>query len=576
MYINFKSVSISGFKSISSAMLDLTNQGIVLVKGVNDWEENSKSNGSGKSSLFESIVWAIYGQTSNGISDPTNRYLDNGCYVKLVFSIDDTNYTILRSIKHKEYGTSLSVTRDGDDISGRNKTDTEKIIKQDIIPVNKDIFLSTIFLSQGFSNRISLLSPSGRKERIETLSGNSAQVEIFKDKVSDKKQEISDNISSVSNDISYERGKISTIDRQISDLNEIISKSESNNSTKYDVSIDDIKKIATKYSKSLEDHTANMSATKSRMSEVGSRIREISRRISILESEISSYTEKLSSLRSKKCPTCGQDITGIDLSSMRSEYKSKIASDRSELESIELEKKTLESELSDTINPTAERLDKLIAFARRKVSEAQNILIDMSSVRDTSEDRARVDKLKSELLDINSKISKLEDEYNSLSLDLKVANHCVQIVTKHFRGYLLKNVIDFMNSRLSSYSSMMFSNSQDVINLRVDAAKLDIYLGEAQYDTLSGGEARKVDIALVLAQRDLALNVAGITSNLLILDEVLDNLDETATNSVLGVIDIVASTVDSIFIISHNDYDISYDRIITVRKDGSRLSTISL
>ena len=67
MYLKFLRVDASGFQSLERAKVDLCNRGVVLVRGENQWEENSKSNGSGKSSIFEAILWALYGKTSSGI-----------------------------------------------------------------------------------------------------------------------------------------------------------------------------------------------------------------------------------------------------------------------------------------------------------------------------------------------------------------------------------------------------------------------------------------------------------------------------------------------------------------------------
>ena len=87
MNIKFTSIELSGFRSIDQAKISLDNQGIVIVKGINEYEDNATSNGSGKSSIFESIRWCIYGKTSSGISNPKNRYTNSGCLVKLSINI---------------------------------------------------------------------------------------------------------------------------------------------------------------------------------------------------------------------------------------------------------------------------------------------------------------------------------------------------------------------------------------------------------------------------------------------------------------------------------------------------------
>ena len=161
MYIKFLKIDIEGFQAIKQATLSLDKQGVVQVQGINKYEQNANSNGSGKSSCFEAILWALFGKTSVGISDPSCRYLTSGCCVSLDFVIDKTTYNIKRFVKYGKEGSGLRFLVNDEDKTCRNKTDTDKLIK-DTLPFTIDTFLSIFFLSQGFNSRLSILTPSGR------------------------------------------------------------------------------------------------------------------------------------------------------------------------------------------------------------------------------------------------------------------------------------------------------------------------------------------------------------------------------------------------------------------------------
>lgn len=181
MNLVLKNLLIKGFQSVDEIQLDLKDRGITVVKGINNYENNVKSNGSGKSSIFESIIFALYGETSLGIKDPENRILKNGYRVILDFEVNGIDYTICR-VKEKDKSTvelwqGLGDTREN--ISGRNKTDTEKII-QNTLGINKELFLDSIFLAQSISTNLSSLSPTARKERLEILTGTEQLIEEFK------------------------------------------------------------------------------------------------------------------------------------------------------------------------------------------------------------------------------------------------------------------------------------------------------------------------------------------------------------------------------------------------------------
>ena len=85
MNIRFNMIDIENFRSIQKAIVPLHNQGIVIVKGVNEYEDKATSNGSGKSSIFEAIVYALFEETSSGEKDVANRIINNMQMMNCIF-----------------------------------------------------------------------------------------------------------------------------------------------------------------------------------------------------------------------------------------------------------------------------------------------------------------------------------------------------------------------------------------------------------------------------------------------------------------------------------------------------------
>ena len=73
MNLRFKQIDIENFRSIARVVVDLENQGTVIVKGINEYEDKATSNCSGKSSVFEAIIFALFEETSSGEKDVANR-----------------------------------------------------------------------------------------------------------------------------------------------------------------------------------------------------------------------------------------------------------------------------------------------------------------------------------------------------------------------------------------------------------------------------------------------------------------------------------------------------------------------
>lgn len=575
MNISFKSIELEGFQSIENALVDLSSQGVVLVKGINNYEGNASSNGSGKSSIFEGILYALYGRTSSGIIDPSNRYLNKGCLVKLDFSVDDRNYTVIRTIKNEKYGTKLILYRDLDDISGRNKTDTEKMIKNDILKIDMDVFLSTIFLSQGFSGKISSLTPSGRKERIETLTDTISLVDDFKNKLSSIKNKHTGNLNEYKRNKSYNEGLRDNISLQIDNIMKDIQLAGS------DISDCNVNEVESK----IEELDIKINTINNKINEVKNNIYMKDKELSRIKSDnynsernLDKYKKLILSMnsdKSKVCPTCGQEINNLKYNELLNEYSLEVSSLKKNIIDNNDKITDVENEISNLNNIVNKYNDGLNNFKSIKL-ELCDKLLEIKSYKNISRDKEKVVSLKENLVDINKKLLDIDKSISDEELMVEVSNHCLGLISKQFRGYILQEIINFMNSRLLDYSGYLFSESTEVIKLVVDSSKLDIYLGDVLYDTLSGGEKKKVDIALVLAQRDLALNIAGFSCNILILDEVMENLDETSTNCSLNLLMEASADIESMFIISHNNYSIQSDSIITIEKDNTRMSKISI
>jgi DNA repair exonuclease SbcCD ATPase subunit len=315
MYLRFISADIEGFQSLSRCQLSLDNQGFVAIKGINQFDAKARSNGSGKSSLLESVNWCLFGKTSAGVTTVKNRYYPDGCKVCVELVIDGVSYTITRSQDHKTDGTNLKVVKNGsEDISCRNRSDTDKLLKAEILPFSQDIFLSTIFLSQGFSGRLSILTPSARKERLEILCNIDAAINDLKTKLTDKKNTINSEYIETSKKVSFLNGQLQTYTTDKSQI-EILLKTASSE----DTTVPEDRDV---YEEKLRDITGRIGEISEKIgiftikiNELTSQKRNLENQRSSATSQMEEVTTKLSTLRiASECPLCHQEIKDEKLS----------------------------------------------------------------------------------------------------------------------------------------------------------------------------------------------------------------------------------------------------------------------
>lgn len=647
MNIKFKSIDIYGFRSLNKASVSLDNQGIVIVKGINEYEDKATSNGSGKSSIFEALIYAIFEETSSGEKDVENRILKDGYSIDLKFDIDNDQYRIFRQCKKDK--STVSFYKNEEDISARNKTDTNKLI-QNTLNINKNIFLDSIFLSQNAVTNLASLSPTARKERLEILTNTDQIIEEFKEKIKERQNQYEANCVDCRSNIDKNNGKKESLNNQIQQLQYKIEEQKQEIERKKQLGdIKDIEQQIDKLNENIRNNEESISAVEESIINVDNSIKEFNNKIEeynnqynelqtkILQkqSDISSLQFDLTKQDSEKqhiqqdierikqeiekiknsdtCPTCGRKYDNINeehINQLIQEKNNLIKDNTIKIQEIEKVKDEINSklylennvyeglhlsanEINSYITPIKEQIqikeaektttnmlkiqkNNEINEYRQKINNLQNIKEELLKVENNNikEYEDLITQYNNDTKILDEEINKLNEEYNKNDSYVQVIKNILQLITKEFRTYLLKNSIAYLNKHLQEYSVQLFSNEKDVIKIEESDTKLNIYLGNATYESLSGGEKTRVNIALLLAQKSLANVIGNMTCNLIILDEILGYCDSEAESNVINLITNELDSLETIYMISHKEIPIGYDNILTIVKDKNGLSQV--
>jgi DNA repair exonuclease SbcCD ATPase subunit len=146
------------------------------------------------------------------------------------------------------------------------------------------------------------------------------------------------------------------------------------------------------------------------------------------------------------------------------------------------------------------------------------------------------------------------------------------IAKRDFRGYLLQDIIVYINNRAKNYCKCIFGT--ELIDFSLDGNNISITYNGKSYESLSGGERQKLDIIIQFSLRDMLCAYTGFHTNIIVLDEIFDNLDELGSNMVIELISKHLSDIDGIFIISHHakELNLPYDREMTIVKNENGVS----
>lgn len=622
MKIRLKHLILENFLSFGYAEIDLNDRGYVLVNGINNNPtDNATSNGSGKSSIWEAISYALTGETIRGITkNLVNIHTEGGMRVELSFSIDSTEYKICRYKEHKELKNDIKFFVNGVDNSGKGVRDTEKLISEHLPDLTSSLIGSVIILGQGLPQRFSNNTPSGRKEVLEKLSKSDFMIEDIKKRISDRKIVLNKNLREIEDSTLSKNSQLSVIEKQLNSYREQLNSLEDRNSY--------VEKIRTTREKvatirvELDSLSNAISETRilgdNLTDQLNSQITlyntEVQSRRVGLDEEIKNYQSQDLQLRADirslqneilrlksvvdVCPTCKQklpDVHKVDTT----ERESQLGTLRDEESRVTGCLKGKEEELSNLLQDIKQKYESTQLDIKNQLNESKITLTNLNKKRETYESEYRaqstylsnlqlsLQNVEQRKVSIESTIQELETDINRLNSEIgyntvekddvkgrsEIVNKMLNIATREFRGYLLTNVISYINKKAKDYSRDIFKT--DKIELTLDGNNINISYDDKMYENLSGGEQRKVDIICQLSLRDMLSQFSDFHSNVLILDEVFENLDYTGCQSVIDTISKKLTDVESLFIVTHrSDLMLPTDSSLTIIKDEKGISRI--
>ena len=622
MKIVFNKIVINNFLSFGHAEIDLRDRGYTLIEGVNNNPlDGARSNGSGKSSIFNALCYALTGETIQGLTTNLNNIITNDdMSVELDFNVDTDNFIIKRSRNTKNHA-DLKLIVNGIDKSGKGVRESQEMLETYLPELTSDLIGQVIIIGQGMPHKFSNHSPSGRKDLLEKLSHSDYMLEDIKSRIENRISCLKEKYQDIIINKTKKDTEKTILEKSIEDKEEKLREFENKPDfetkiVNLNISINSDNLLIENISKNIEDNNDKLESINKDIlklsKEKNNKLEEefnvfsshnvaIKTRITnnkVLKQKLIQEIDNLKNI-TDICPTCGQKIPHVhkpDTSKQEDELKKLtldldqlIEKDKNQEESYRLNIKDIKDSFTDKEYDLANKLNKL-KNENKKLNEdlksANNQLnkdqIDLNKVLN---DRDTFDKQKTECID------SLKDLKNSLTLlsnDIlyiikeeeevlkrqEVINKMSTLIKRDFRGILLSNIIKYIDGKCKMYSKDIFGTED--LDFKLEGNNIDITYLNKPLESLSGGEQQKVDLILQFAIRSMMQEYTGFTSNILVLDEILDNLDSVGCDSILNFITNKLSDIESIFIISHHadSLNIGNDSTITVVKNNKGVSYI--
>jgi DNA repair exonuclease SbcCD ATPase subunit len=618
--IQFKKITIHNFGSYAHAELDLQNKGFCLVSGQNNFiKDGAASNGSGKSAVFSAICYALTGETVSGIKSGLKNINveETDCWVELEFNYNKDHYVITRILAPK---TDMKIIKNDVDISGKGIRESEKKLAEVLPEVTKDLITSTIIMGQGNVNRFSSFSPSGRKELLEKLTKSDFMIEDLKSRIYNRQVELSTKIREYEDSLIANNTQLNISNNKLLALRKELSERAMPD---FDVILNQLRidqfALASQLdalkieSDSLEMQLQAMSnelirLTEAKAAENAEELEMYNKKYSELSVEKNTLTIKRNALLAEikklkaitdTCPTCGQKLPNIQKpSTAQQELEVKQLDEQLKVNTenfnkansihqqylIEIDNRHKQN--LDTANINTANVRALLKAKRGQENQfkyqLENIQTQINKqlydqqhwAQYTSKLEQNISTYEQEVASIANIINITTSAKNELLEHLAVIKKMDTLVKRDFRGYLLTNIIAYLDKKAKEYCNIVFGTTELSLNLNGNA--LDITYCGKMFDLLSGGEKQRVDLILQLAIRDMLVTYLDLNANILVLDEITDFLDKKSCKAVMSLLESALQTVESVFIISHHDetLEIAADSSIKIIKNAHGISEL--
>lgn len=580
--IKFKSITLTNFMSYGAipTIIRLDQPGTTLLLGedLDNTNSGSGSNGCGKSSILNSIVYALYdkplSEDIKSKDDLVNFVNKKGMEVAIEFEKNNTHYLIIRCRKMKAgaAGNYTTVYKNGKDITVDSSFNTNDQIEK-ILEIPYDLFVRIVAFSAEQTSFLKLPTRSVHAANQTDIIEELFDLKTLSSKAEALKVEIKITESSLKtylekNDVlkgEHERHKKQLDSAQ----RRVISWEQSNSQEIGDikVQIQKLENINVQEQRVVYDQVVSL------ITIVGDYARqkiEAKRQVDHLQKSINEFQHELMHLQKGECPRCHQTfienpekLTNIDRNIFND--KQKLIEQQKLLAGYEISWLEHNTQLKEARKKLqVQNLDELLEI-KNKVQQLQNKLNDLiNAVNPFIEALDELENIKLEEINM-AKVNELKKLLDHQTFLLKLLTKKDSFVRKA----LLNKNIPFLNARLQKYL-IDLDLPHHVEFTHEMTASISKFGHPISFGNLSHGQKARVNLALSFAFRDVLQSMHD-TVNICMLDEVLDEgLDAVGVHAAAKMLKKKAREDKiGLYIISHKDeIDNAFDRKMIVQMSG--------
>jgi DNA repair exonuclease SbcCD ATPase subunit len=509
-------------------------------------------NGHGKSTLSDVIKFAVYGKLENKkLKDIANR-LNKNAYVKVELLTRNGRVEIERGVEPGFFNLKVN----GDSIDKAGKRSVQEFLEEELLEMPFYVFSNTLSLSINDFKSFLRMSSFDKKAIIDKIFGLQV-INQMREILKYQTKKLKDAILDLGTSISAFTSSFDASKQEFDDLEERIKENSTDKKSK-------LLEEQALYTKANAKYSSNLIKVNTKIAEVQAAKKQMTESLSGDKQLLLTLQEKIELYENSQCPTCEANLDTDFHHDLLKSYKT------SQTEATE--RYTEKSETIKTLNDNYSKLDKLRTEQRQGVTSTQ-VKLDYTNTQLTEMGEEVGDQEASSLQrmmkDFTSKIAEKREEQTKHQKAIAFYGLAEEILgEKGVKQMAIKAILPPLNSEISKIVKRLGIEHRIIFNEDFDA-RITHFGMDVSPDTLSTGEMKKVDFAVLLAVIRM-MKMKYPYMNMIFLDEIFSSIDGDGQYHILKILrEIVKEYKMNIFVISH--YPLSYtefDYIVEIAKNN--------
>lgn len=591
----FKSLKANNFLSWSDLQVEFES-GVTLIEGYN--HDDQTPEGSGKSAIPNALVWCLYGKLPKDAKiDDVIKEGQKSCVVEVELL---NGFRVRRSRKPNKLEMYIPSV-DGY-TEGKDTKETQQIIEERL-GFGFDTFCQTVYFAQNYPKKfvtaneeekakilselqdLQIFDVARKKahekaraldNNLDTLQREYESLEKDCDRLEDSIFEAQTTMQNVQNE--FKQRKL-TVVQKIYDITQQIEKYELPEDVDYDDEINELIEKQQEYREetaTVRQKIKNAEKNNSAVARVQRQIRKTEKKYEDIQEEIDEVLES----ESPKCPTCNQDLKDKKV------LKQHITELKNEQKEVSVELKELTKELDglevtnvDDLENTLDRLQKMSSKVETKVKKLKSEKSEVESKAktylrleehlkslvkqkeelqepDTKYLEDRIKKHKKSLKSLTNELRSTEKNYKSLKKQ-RDSYVTLKQAFRSIKSYVFQTLLVDLTRRTNQYLASLFTQDVKLVfsntgeDGEISKIQTDVTIDgiERPLGLYSGGQFRRIQLAVDLALSDILSLRAKNPVNFLIFDEAFKDLSE---NSMEKIIEFLQGLKRTVLVIEHN------------------------